>query len=62
MLSCAVVSTIALGALAVPVLGLCFWDSNPAIIAVFNVLGALRVAPDSTCAKSDHATTCRRIH
>jgi NCS1 nucleoside transporter family len=38
-----VISTVALGALAVPVFGLGFWDSL-VIIAVFNVLGVLPVA------------------
>ena len=38
-----VISTVALGALAVPVFGLGFWDSVAAIV-LFNVLGALPVA------------------
>lgn len=38
-----VISTVALGALAVPVFGLGFWDSVLAII-LFNILGALPVA------------------
>ncbi|MDQ6659599.1 MAG: cytosine permease, partial [Chloroflexota bacterium] len=42
-----VISTVALGALAVPVFGLGFWDSVGAII-LFNVLGALPVAFFST--------------
>nr|HET6905014.1 cytosine permease [Ktedonobacteraceae bacterium] len=42
-----VISTVALGALAVPVFGLGFWDSVAAIV-LFNVLGALPVAFCST--------------
>ncbi|MEO8955848.1 MAG: cytosine permease [Ktedonobacteraceae bacterium] len=42
-----VISTVALGALAVPVFGLGFWDSAAAIV-LFNVLGALPVAFCST--------------
>src|SRR5579875_1972226 len=42
-----VISTVALGALAVPVFGLGFWDSVLAIL-IFNVLGALPVAFLST--------------
>jgi len=42
-----VISTVALGALAVPVFGLGFWDSVGAII-LFNVLGTLPVAFFST--------------
>ena len=42
-----VISTVALGALAVPVFGLGFWDSVSAII-LFNILGALPVAFFST--------------
>jgi len=42
-----VISTVALGALAVPVFGLGFWDSVLAII-LFNLLGALPVAFLST--------------
>jgi NCS1 nucleoside transporter family len=38
-----VISTVALGALAVPVFGLGFWDSFLAIV-IFNVLGAMPVA------------------
>jgi NCS1 nucleoside transporter family len=41
------ISTVALGALAVPVFGLGFWDSVLAIL-IFNVLGALPVAFLST--------------
>src|SRR5579871_556369 len=42
-----VISTVALGALAVPVFGLGFWDSILVII-VFNILGILPVAFFST--------------
>ena len=42
-----VISTIALGALAVPVFGLGFWDSVAAIL-IFNVLGAMPVAALAT--------------
>jgi len=42
-----VISTVALGALAVPVFGLGFWDSL-SVILVFNVLGVLPVAFFST--------------
>ncbi len=42
-----VISTVALGALAVPVFGLGFWDSVAAIV-LFNVLGTLPVAFFST--------------
>ena len=42
-----VISTVALGALAVPVFGLGFWDSVSAII-LFNILGTLPVAFFST--------------
>ncbi len=42
-----VISTVALGALAVPVFGLGFWDSV-AVIIIFNVLGVLPVAFFST--------------
>ncbi len=42
-----VITTIALGALAVPVFGLGFWDSVGAIV-LFNILGALPVAFLST--------------
>lgn len=42
-----VISTVALGALAVPVFGLGFWDSVVAIV-LFNVLGTLPVAFFST--------------
>lgn len=42
-----VISTVALGALAVPVFGLGFWDSVAAIV-LFNVLGVLPVAFFST--------------
>src|SRR5207237_5102404 len=42
-----VISTIGLGALAVPIFSLGFWDSVAAII-IFNVLGALPVAFFST--------------
>lgn len=42
-----VISTVALGALAVPVFGLGFWDSVLAIV-IFNLLGALPVAFLST--------------
>ena len=42
-----VISTIALGALAIPVFGLGFWDSV-AVIIIFNVLGTLPVAFFST--------------
>ncbi len=42
-----VISTIGLGALAVPVFGLGFWDSV-AVIIIFNVLGVLPVAFFST--------------
>lgn len=42
-----VISTVALGALAVPVFGLGFWDSVGAIF-LFNILGALPVAFFST--------------
>src|SRR5947199_7871243 len=38
-----VISTVALGAIAVPVFGLGFWDSVYAIL-IFNVLGAIPVA------------------
>ncbi len=42
-----VISTIALGALAIPAFGLGFWDSV-AVIIIFNVLGVLPVAFFST--------------
>jgi NCS1 nucleoside transporter family len=42
-----VISTVALGALAIPVFGLGFWDSVAAII-LFNILGTLPVAFFST--------------
>src|SRR5579883_2030187 len=42
-----VISTVALGAIAIPVFGLGFWDSIAAII-LFNVLGVLPVAFFST--------------
>src|SRR5947208_1165743 len=42
-----VISTIGLGALAVPIFGLGFWDSV-AVIIIFNVLGVLPVAFFST--------------
>src|SRR5437588_3608209 len=42
-----VLSTVALGALAVPIFGLGFWDSVAAII-IFNALGVLPVAFFST--------------
>ena len=42
-----VISTVALGALAIPVFGLGFWDSV-AVIIVFNILGVLPVAFFST--------------
>src|SRR2546429_8368686 len=42
-----VISTVALGALAVPVFGLGFWDSVGAIF-LFNILGSLPVAFFST--------------
>ncbi len=42
-----VISTVALGALAIPVFGLGFWDSVLAIL-IFNLLGALPVAFLST--------------
>src|SRR6266516_4156103 len=42
-----VISTVALGALAIPIFGLGFWDSL-AIIILFNVLGVLPVAFFST--------------
>src|SRR6184192_919574 len=42
-----VISTVALGALAIPVFGLGFWDSAVAII-LFNVLGTLPLAFFST--------------
>ncbi len=42
-----VISTIALGALAIPIFGLGFWDSV-AIIIIFNALGVLPVAFFST--------------
>lgn len=42
-----VISTVALGAIAIPVFGLGFWDSVIAII-LFNILGALPVAFFST--------------
>jgi len=42
-----VISTVALGALAVPIFGLGFWDSVAAIV-LFNILGALPVAFFST--------------
>ena len=42
-----VISTVALGALAIPVFGLGFWDSL-AIIILFNILGVLPVAFFST--------------
>lgn len=38
-----VISTVALGALAIPIFGLGFWDSVAAIV-IFNLLGALPVA------------------
>src|SRR5437588_3721968 len=42
-----VLSTVALGALAVPIFGLGFWDSV-AVIIIFNALWVLRVAFFST--------------
>ncbi|MDQ6643992.1 MAG: cytosine permease, partial [Chloroflexota bacterium] len=42
-----VISTVALGALAIPIFGLGFWDSV-AVIILFNVLGVLPVAFFST--------------
>src|SRR5438445_5716285 len=42
-----VISTVGLGALAVPIFGLGFWDSV-AVIIIFNVLGVLPVAFFST--------------
>ena len=42
-----VISTVALGALAIPIFGLGFWDSV-AVIIVFNILGTLPVAFFST--------------
>src|SRR3989454_7027172 len=42
-----VISTIGLGALAIPIFGLGFWDSL-AVIIIFNVLGVLPVAFFST--------------
>src|SRR6266566_9768208 len=42
-----VISTVALGALAIPAFGLGFWDSV-AVIIIFNVLGVLPVAFFST--------------
>src|SRR5438876_5944337 len=42
-----VISTIGLGALAIPIFGLGFWDSL-AIIIIFNVIGVLPVAFFST--------------
>src|SRR5213595_196870 len=42
-----VISTVGLGALAIPIFGLGFWDSV-AIILIFNVLGILPVAFFST--------------
>ena len=42
-----VISTVALGALAIPIFGLGFWDSV-AIIIIFNALGVLPVAFFST--------------
>jgi len=42
-----VISTVALGALAIPVFGLGFWDSF-AVIVIFNILGILPVAFFST--------------
>jgi NCS1 nucleoside transporter family len=42
-----VISTVALGALAIPVFGLGFWDSV-AVIIVFNIIGVLPVAFFST--------------
>ena len=41
------ISTVALGALAIPVFGLGFWDSV-AVIIIFNILGVLPVAFFST--------------
>ena len=46
-----VISTVALGALAIPVFGLGFWDSIAAIL-IFNVLGALPVGFLSTLGPS----------
>ena len=42
-----VISTVALGALAIPIFGLGFWDSV-AVIIIFNILGTLPVAFFST--------------
>src|SRR5919109_1944583 len=42
-----VISTVGLGALAVPIFGLGFWDSLAAIV-IFNILGVLPVAFFST--------------
>ena len=42
-----VISTVALGALAIPVFGLGFWDSV-AVIILFNIIGVLPVAFFST--------------
>src|SRR5437588_524573 len=42
-----VISTVGLGALAIPIFGLGFWDSL-AVIIIFNVLGVLPVAFFST--------------
>ncbi len=42
-----VISTVALGAIAIPVFGLGFWDSI-AVIIIFNILGVLPVAFFST--------------
>src|SRR6266852_3455469 len=42
-----VISTVGLGALAIPIFGLGFWDSV-AVIIVFNLLGTLPVAFFST--------------
>ncbi len=51
-----VISTVALGALAIPVFGLGFWDSV-AVIILFNIIGVLPVAfslhlvPNLDCAR-----------
>ncbi|TMD92836.1 MAG: hypothetical protein E6I79_04430, partial [Chloroflexi bacterium] len=42
-----VISTVALGAIAIPIFGLGFWDSVAAIM-LFNILGSLPVAFFST--------------
>src|SRR5438270_13093228 len=42
-----VISTVALGALAIPIFGLGFWDSVAAIM-LFNILGSLPLACFST--------------